>query len=246
MRNDDDHNLLASSGTTATAQLHALGFCVIPNVVPMAKLTRISEAYDRAFAAATAPDLRTSSSGGDTRLIDLVNRGAEFDELYMVEPVLSACLDTIGPRFLLSSFLGRTVLPGAAAQRLHVDVRPDQDAWPLVGFIVMVDEFRGDNGATRFVPGSHHSETSTNAREGNHRPDDGSQVPACGQAGSVIVYLGSTWHGYSANRSTTPRRSIQGAYIPRSGKAAVEWASRMNPETLGRLSPSARHLLALD
>ena len=25
--------------------------------------------------------------------------------------------------------------------------------WPLVGFILMVDEFRPDNGATRFVPG---------------------------------------------------------------------------------------------
>jgi ectoine hydroxylase-related dioxygenase (phytanoyl-CoA dioxygenase family) len=82
----------------------------------------------------------------------------------------------------------------------------------------MVDEFRNDNGATRFVPGSHHSETPTNARKGNHRPDDESQVLACGAAGTVIVYLGSTWHGYSANRSTTPRRSIQGAYISLRGR----------------------------
>ena len=228
------------------AELHARGFCVIPDLVPPAKLARISAAYDRGFAVATAPDLRTSSSGGDARLSDLVNRGPEFDELYMLEPVLSACLDTIGPRFQLSSFHGRTVLPGAAAQGLHVDVRPDQDAWPLVGFIVMVDEFRSDNGATRFAPGSHHGETRTNVREGNHRPDDGSQVLACGEAGSVIVYLGSTWHGYSANRSQSPRRSIQGAYVPRGGGAAVQWVSRMTPETLGRLSPSARHLLAVE
>jgi ectoine hydroxylase-related dioxygenase (phytanoyl-CoA dioxygenase family) len=179
-------------------------------------------------------------------LSDLVNRGAEFDELHSLEPVLAACLDTIGPRFQLSSFLGRTVLPGAAAQRLHVDVRPDQDAWPLVGFIVMVDEFRSDNGATRFVPGSHRAETLTGAREGNHRPDDERHVLACGDAGSVIVYFGSTWHGYSANRSTTPRRAIQGAYIPRSRTAAVQWGSRMTPETLGRLSASARDLLALE
>jgi ectoine hydroxylase-related dioxygenase (phytanoyl-CoA dioxygenase family) len=228
------------------AELHALGFSVIRDVVPTARLVRLSAAYDRAFAAATAPDLRTASSGGNMRLSDLVNRGPEVHELYTLEPVLSACLDTIGPRFQLSSFLGRTVLPGAAAQGLHVDVRPDQDAWPLLGFIVMVDEFRADNGATRFVPGSHHSETPTNGREGNHRPDVESHVLACGEAGSVIVYLGSTWHGYSANRSTTPRRAIQGAYIPRSGKATVEWASRITPEALGRLSPSARHLLALD
>jgi ectoine hydroxylase-related dioxygenase (phytanoyl-CoA dioxygenase family) len=228
------------------AELQTRGFCVIPNVVPATKLVRIAAAYDRAFAGATPPDLSTSSSGGDTRLVDLVNRGSEFDDLYVLEPVLSACVDSIGPRHKSSSFGGRTVLPGARAQGLHVDVRPDQDAWPLLGFIVMVDEFRADNGATRFVPGSHHAEVPTDAREGNHRPDDESQVLACGEAGSVIVYFGSTWHGYSANRSTAPRRSIQGAYIPRSGAAAVEWAARMTPETLGRLSPSAKYVLAID
>ena len=36
-----------------------------------------------------------------------------------------------------------------------VDFRRQADGWPMVGFIMMVDEFRTDNGATRFVPGSH-------------------------------------------------------------------------------------------
>ena len=117
----------------------------------------------------------------------------------------------------------------------------------MLGFIVMLDEFRSDNGATRFVPGSHRAETPANAREGNHRPDDGSQVLACGEAGSVIVYLGSTWHGYSANRSTEPRAArFRAAYVPRDATAAVEWRSRMNPETLGRLSPAARHVLGIE
>ena len=228
------------------AELHAQGFCVLPGLVPKAKLARVAAAYDRAFGEATAPDLKASSTGGCTRLTDFVSRGAEFDELYVLEPVLSACVDTFGPNFKLSSFHGRTVLPGAAAQGLHVDVRPDEDAWPLLGFIVMVDEFREDNGATRFVPGSHRAETTATASKGNHRPDDGAEVLACGPAGSVIVYFGSTWHGYSANRSTGERRSIQGAYIPRSGSAAVQWRSRLSPKTLGRLSRSARQVLAVD
>jgi ectoine hydroxylase-related dioxygenase (phytanoyl-CoA dioxygenase family) len=233
------------SGSDNGQQLQTLGFCVIPNLVPVAKLATIAAAYDRAFALATSPDLRTSSSGGSTRLVDFVTRGVEFDALYVLEPVLSACAATIGSEFKLSSFGGRTVQPGAAAQGLHVDVRPDEDAWPLLGFIVMVDEFREGNGATRFVPGSHHAEP-TNVREGNQRPGDDAQVLACGPAGSVIVYFGSTWHGYSANRSTSPRRSIQGAYIPRSGTAAVQWRSRLSLETLGRLSHSARRVLAID
>jgi len=227
-----------------SAELRAAGFCVLRGLVPAAKMARVAAAYDRAFATATAPDLKVARSGGSTRLTDLVTRDAEFDELYVLEPVLCACADTIGPQFKLSSFSGRTVLPGAAPQGLHVDVRFDEDAWPLLGFIVMVDEFREDNGATRFVPGSHRSETS--AREGNQRPDDGAHVLARGEPGSVIVYLGSTWHGYAANRSGNPRRSIQGAYIPRGGTAAVQWGSRLNPGTLGRLSQPARRVLAVD
>ena len=228
-----------------SAQLHAAGFCVLQGIVPAAKMARVSAAYDRAFAAATAPDLKVARSGGSTRLADLVTRDAEFDALYVLEPVLFACVYTIGPQFKLSSFSGRTVQPGAAAQVLHVDVRPDEDAWPLLGFIVMVDGFREDNGATRFVPGSHHAEPAS-VREGNQRPNDGVHVLACGEPGSVIVYLGSTWHGYAANSSGQPRRSIQGAYIPRSGTAAVQWQSRLSPETLGRLSQSARRVLAID
>ena len=227
------------------AELDAAGFCVLRSIVPAAKMSRVSAAYDRAFAAATAPDLKHARSGGSTRLTDFVTRDAEFDELYVLEPVLSACVDTIGPQFKLSSFGARTVQPGAAQQGLHVDVRPDEDAWPLLGFIVMVDEFREDNGATRFVPGSHRAERVT-AREGNQRPDGDAHVLACGEPGSVIVYFGSTWHGYSANRSSSPRRSIQGAYIPRSGSAAVQWRSRLSVEALGRLSHSARRVLAVD
>jgi len=222
------------------AALHALGFCVIRGVVPAANVARIAAAYDRVFASANEPDRKISSTGGDMRVREMLGRGSEFDGLITLEPVLTACADVIGPGFKLSSCGARTVLPGAAPQRLHVDVRPDEDAWPLVGFIVMVDEFRADNGATRFVPGSYRLETRGSVCAGSDRPDDESHVLACGPPGSVVVYFGSTWHGYSANRSATPRRSIQGAYIPRSGTPAVQWASSLTPETVARLSSSTR------
>ena len=84
-----------------------------------------------------------------------MNRGAEFDDLYVFPPLLEACCLVIGRPFKLSSLHARTVRPGTPAQELHVDVQRDSADWPLLGFILMVDEFRPDNGATRFVPGSH-------------------------------------------------------------------------------------------
>jgi len=194
------------------AELEQRGFCVLPSLVPAAQLALIAAAYDRAFAAGQPPDLRRANSGGDVRLANLGKRGAEFDGLRVLEPVLDCCEAIIGASFKLSSFLGRTVLSGARAQALHVDARRDQEGWPLVGFIVMVDEFRAGKGATRFVPGSHVAECEDSAYDGNARPDRDAEL-ACGPPGSVIVYHGSTWHGYSGNESPAPRRAIQGAYV---------------------------------
>jgi ectoine hydroxylase-related dioxygenase (phytanoyl-CoA dioxygenase family) len=128
---------------------------------------------------------------------------------------------------------------------LHVDVRRESEAWPLVSFILMVDAFRPDNGATRFVPGSQRWLGIPN--DGPLDFPAGSELPvlACGQAGSLLVFNGSTWHGHTANVSSEPRRSIQGAFIPRDGQAAVDWGMRLPPETLARMGSLARYVLAV-
>ena len=146
----------------------------------------------------------------------------------------------IGAPFKLSTMHSRTLNARTPADTLHVDfARQPQDcardAWPMLGFIVMIDEFHSANGATRFLPGSHRAVEPSGA---------GEAVPACGPAGSIIVYNGSVWHGHGANTTDQPRRSIQGAYIRRDA-TGFDLAARMLPETLGRISPLARHLLAL-
>lgn len=139
--------------------------------------------------------------------------------------------------------LARTLEPGAPAQPLHVDVRRGADGWPLVGFILMVDEFDAENGATRFVPGSH-----LLFREPGEMMKDAAeacegQVLACGPAGSMILFHGSVWHGHTANRSARRRRSIQGAFIPREARAAIDQAARIRPETLRRIGDLAKYVL---
>jgi ectoine hydroxylase-related dioxygenase (phytanoyl-CoA dioxygenase family) len=70
-------------------------------------------------------------------------------------------------------------------------------------------------------------------------------VPACGPAGSLLVFNGSAWHGHGDNASSRPRRSLQGAYIPREGRAGTDFRARMRPETRARLGPLAEYVLAL-
>jgi ectoine hydroxylase-related dioxygenase (phytanoyl-CoA dioxygenase family) len=224
----------------AARQLGEIGFVVMPGPEIPGGWARLSQGYDRAVLTADPRDVSIRSS---TRVHDFVNRGPEFDGLYVYRPVLAACCQIIGRPFKLSTMLARTLEPGASAQPLHVDVKRGADGWPLVGFIVMVDEFDAENGATRFVPGSHllSSEPkdlmkdATDAYEG--------QVLACGPVGSVIIFNGSVWHGHTANRSNRRRRSVQGAFIPREAQASINQASRIRPETLQRIGDLAKYVL---
>jgi hypothetical protein len=227
----------------AAAELQERGFIVLPGAVPTDSVERVANAYAAAVAAASAADVRIGSTS--TRVSNFVNRGAEFDSLYVFPPLLAACGLVIGRPFKLSSFHARTVRPHMPAQDLHVDVRRESADWPLLGFILMVDEFRPDNGATRFVPGSHRWPGRPADSISDLRAEHTEQVLACGCAGSLLVFNGSVWHGHGANTSSFPRRSIQGAFIPKDGRAGTDFAAGMEPETLARLGPLARQVLAL-
>lgn|SRR5215203_594654 len=227
----------------SASQLQERGFVVIPGPEPFGRMELLVDAYTAAMASATGDDIKIGSTS--TRVSDFVNRGAEFDSLYVFPPLLEACCRVIGRPFKLSSLLGRTLRPRAPAQELHADVRHDSADWPLLGFILMVDEFRPDNGATRFVPGSHRWSGTPEETISDLRAQHDGQVLACGDPGSLLVFNGSAWHGHTANTSSGPRRSIQGAFIPREGRAGTDFAARMRPETRARLGPLARHVLAL-
>jgi hypothetical protein len=219
------------------------GFVVLQGLVGAERLTQLSGAYDAAVASATGDDVRIGSAC--TRVNDFVNRGAEFDDIYILPSLLEAASHLIGRPFKLSSFLARTVQPSSPEQNLHVDVPRSSADWPLLGFILMIDEFRPDNAATRFVPGSHLWSGIPEDPISDLGQDLSGQVLACGAAGSLLVFHGSTWHGHASNTSSGPRRSLQGAFIPRGGKAATDFAARMKPETGARLGPLARCVLAL-
>lgn len=225
-------------------ELKANGFIIIPNLVKTDDLPRLTAAYDSAVASASPDDIKIGRT--NTRVNDFVNRGAEFDALYIYQPLLEASCQLIGQPFKLSTMHARTLHPNARAQSLHIDFKLDEEKFPLVGFIFMVDDFRSDNGATRFMLGSHKWSENPNKLTNDHLTQYENQtVTACGQSGSLIIFNGSVWHGYSANMTDKPRRSIQGAFIPRDKKSGTEFSSRMSFETLDRISPLAKYLLAI-
>ena len=227
----------------AASELRERGFVVLRDAVASDRMERLANAYTDAVASATGDDIRIGSAS--TRVNDFVNRGSAFDDLYIFPPLLEACCRVIGRPFKLSSFHARTLRPHTPAEELHVDVRWDSADWPLLSFILMIDEFRPDNGATRFVPGSHRWPRTPADSMADLRAYHAGQVLACGAAGSLLVFNGSAWHSHTANVSSGPRRSLQGAFIPRNGRAGTDFAARMQPETRARLGPLAKTVLLL-
>ena len=224
-------------------QLRDIGFVVMPGPATQGGCEQLSDAYDRAVVAADPADVHTGRTKSSTRIDDFVNRAPEFDGIYIYPPLLAACCQIIGGPFKLSGMRARTLHPGAPMEGLHVDVKRRANGWPLVGCIMMVDAFDAENGATRFVPGSHLQPREPSDVMKNSQDAHDEQVLACGPAGSVIIFNASVWHSYSANRSARPRRSIQAHFVPREARAATDQSARMRPETFQRIGDLAKYVL---
>jgi ectoine hydroxylase-related dioxygenase (phytanoyl-CoA dioxygenase family) len=116
----------------------------------------------------------------------------------------------------------------------------------MLGFIVPIDAFGADNGATRFVPGSHALARPPEAFVADARAAHPDEVLALAPAGAFIVYDGAIWHGYTANRTTRVRRSLQGAFVLRDEAAWVPEARRSTDPRRAVVSPLARYLLGAE
>src|SRR5438128_8123208 len=131
---DDWFRVIAAGSelpASAVRELDTVGFVVVTGPVAAPQLSRLAAAYDAAVSAADPADV--GSGRVTTRVWDFVNRGPDFDHLYVYPPILEACCRVIGAPFHLSTMHARALNPGAPAQDLHADYRRTTDAWPMVG-----------------------------------------------------------------------------------------------------------------
>lgn len=139
------------------------------------------------------------------RVYALFAKTRTFDQA-ATHPLLLDVLDRVLGHYQLSAPVGIRIGPGEKAQILHCDdaIYPLPKPHPPVVLNTMwpLDPFTEENGATRYVPGSHRWEP------GRH-PTDGDEVAmATMTPGSAMFYLGSLWHGGGANQTDTPRLGV--------------------------------------
>ncbi len=112
--------------------------------------------------------------------------------------------------YRIGSTSGIEIHPGEKQQVLHRDdsiypLRVPGTEWQFSALWAL-DDFTLENGATHVVPNSHNlfDPDSTPA------PEESVQAPM--PKGSLLLYLGSVWHGGGANRSKGPRMALINTY----------------------------------
>ena len=114
MRSSDEwYSLIAAESLLppdAARQLREIGFIIMPGPAIPGGCEGLSNAYDRAVAGADPADIHVSRTKSTTRINDFVNRGSEFDGIYIYPPLLAACCQIIGGPFKLSG-MARTLNP---------------------------------------------------------------------------------------------------------------------------------------
>ncbi|MBM3458241.1 MAG: phytanoyl-CoA dioxygenase family protein [Armatimonadetes bacterium] len=236
--------------TPEAAQLDAAGYLVLPGVLSPARLealrTRVAELFAEEGEAAGAEFRREPEAG---RLANLVDKGALFLELILTPSVLPWVEQVLGPGFKLSSLNARVAQPfQTRGQPLHADMGsvPDaQGSW-VCNTVWLLDDFTGENGALRVVPGSHRWGRLPQDVLADPIASHPDEVLLTGAAGSVFVMNAHTWHAGTANRTSVPRRAIHAFYCRRDMPQQQHQKRLLRPATQAMLSPSLRRLLALD
>jgi ectoine hydroxylase-related dioxygenase (phytanoyl-CoA dioxygenase family) len=165
-----------------------------------------SAAADLRRVLEAVPRGRNAFEGLTTqRIYALFAKTRTFDQA-AIHPLVLEVLDQVLGHYQLSAPVGISIGPGEQAQILHRDdaVYPLPQPGPPVVVNTMwpLDEFTSDNGATRFITGSHRWEPGRQPA-----PDDEVETATLAP-GSVMFYLGSLWHGGGANRTDRPRLGV--------------------------------------
>ena len=210
MRRLEHFSKEASSGAMLEA-IRRDGAIIVDSVLEEDTLTALRRETD--------PYMNASDNGTDdftgiltTRTGGLVMRSATCRELIQNKLILALCDDFLLPnceRYQLHLTQIIRLRPGQGAQPIH----RDRWAWgthlthvePQLNTIWAISDFTAENGATQVVPGS------------TDWPDDRTVTSdeicqAEMQAGSVLVYSGSVFHGGGENNSSGDRIGLNITY----------------------------------
>ncbi len=189
------------------ARIEADGYTIVKDVISPELCDALAADLLRLERELEIQPARNRFEGKRTiRIYNLLIHGEPYRQIPVHERVLPIVEGVLDSGCLVSSLSSITLLAGERAQPIHADdqlIPLPKPHPPLVcNTMWAITDFREDNGATLFVPGSHKADRSPGYKEACEAR------PALMTKGSVAIYHGSIWHGGGDNRTSERRIGI--------------------------------------
>jgi fumagillin biosynthesis dioxygenase len=244
--------VIAASLQDSASRLREEGWVTVPDVFVGEELEALRRGLDVALDSARADGQILFREGVDVndrsvRVLHLLDQHPAFAGLIDHRTMRGLVSSVLGERYLLSSLSANISLPGSESMGIHNDlmaVLPEPWIAPYgTNLFICLDDMDEENGATRYLPGSHRFTTNDMAVE----DDLGRTVAIPARAGSVVAMDGRLWHTSGPNRSTArPRRILIAFYVASFIRTQYNWGALLSETAKSRLSPEVRQLLGLD
>jgi ectoine hydroxylase-related dioxygenase (phytanoyl-CoA dioxygenase family) len=211
--------------TDYVKQIAEQGYAIIPNAIEPELRLAISDDIDRLERElGVVPADNDFEGRHTTRIYNLLARGPVYARIPVHPNVLPVVEGVLDRGCLVSSLSSIVIGPGETAQPIHADDQLMPLAKPhaptVCNTMWALTDFTEANGATRIIPGSHLADASPDYG----RPYD--SIAAEMEAGSVLVWHGSLWHGGGANTTTQRRAGIAMNYC-------AGWVRQQENQQLG-------------
>jgi hypothetical protein len=192
-----------------TEQVLKEGYVVIPNCFSRDE----GKAAIAEIARLSGKDPKTTRDdffGRKTsRIYALPNKSRLFDKFYMLPQVLALNDYFLEPDYLPYVIQSIVINPGEGQQPIHHDdaaTRLPRPRAPLsAAIMVVLEDYTETNGATKIIPASHLWGKSQKVRKQD-------SISAICSAGSVVYFLGTTYHSGGPNISDKPRHALTVQY----------------------------------
>ncbi len=188
-------------------QVRSQGWVVVPDAVDVGFVDAIAEdllRLERNLGIVPADNLFEGTR--TTRIYNLLAHGPLYQRIPVHPNVLPIVERVLDPGLLVSSLSSIAIGPDETAQPIHSDDQliplPKPHPPLICNTMWALTDFTEENGATRLCPGTHRADHSPDPL-GSH-----DSVPAEMDKGSVLVWVGSLWHGGGANRTGERRVGI--------------------------------------
>ena len=171
----------------------------------------------------------------------VLGEGTSLDRFIDDLPLYDVIERHFGGKTILLNFGAALHPPGSKAytQKPHRDIRAFSPGYKLsLNMLVMLDDFTLENGATRFLEGSHQVEAMPSAETFAQQA-----VSLTGKAGDIVLFDSLVVHSAAPNGGSALRRALTLCFGRPFMKPQMDWPRFLSPQAKARLSPTGLQLL---